>query len=61
MENSNQSKIKNAWLFYILSIFPLAGLIIGALFYKKNKTFARNCIGIALALALIYVALHSAK
>ena len=59
MEGIKDQPIKFKWLFYLASIFPLAGLIIGAIHYKKDKRFALSCIGIALVSAFIYVAFHS--
>ncbi len=59
MTEINNQPIKFKWFLYLISIFPLAGLIIGAIFYKKDKSFALSCIGVALVSAFIYTALHS--
>ncbi len=41
-------------ILYILSIFPIFGVIIGIASYKKNVKFARNCIGIAIGVVIVY-------
>ncbi len=46
---------------YILSAFPLFGVIIGIANYKKDVKFARNCLGIAFIAVIIYQILRLHK
>ena len=46
------------WLLYLASFFPLFGFIIGALNYKSDRPFARNCLGIAIFSIIVYLTLQ---
>jgi hypothetical protein len=53
------------WLFYALSaIIPVAGVVIGVIFYTKpdeeNKKFGKTCLYIAVAVIAAIVALYVA-
>ena len=41
-------------ILYVVSVFPLFGLIIGIVNYKKDMKFARNCLGIAIVAVIVY-------